>query len=135
MHRWGFVESPACDCGAEEQTMRHIVDECPLRLFADGLTMETMEYLWSVEDRAFQRRLSCPVIDQFIFHQSHVKRNPHQLHLNSVLAQAPPQLFTFIHHKVSPMRNSSRHHSFDRTQAISGNKTPLRRPYNLSNVS
>jgi hypothetical protein len=26
MHRWGFVESPACDCGAEEQTMRHIVD-------------------------------------------------------------------------------------------------------------
>jgi hypothetical protein len=51
MHRWGFVESPACDCGAEEQTMRHIVDDCPLRLFADGLTGlcvmsdETVEYL------------------------------------------------------------------------------------------
>jgi hypothetical protein len=30
MHRWRFVESPACDCGAEEQTMRHIVDDCPL---------------------------------------------------------------------------------------------------------
>jgi hypothetical protein len=30
MHRWGFVESPACDSGAEEQTMRHIVDDCPL---------------------------------------------------------------------------------------------------------
>jgi hypothetical protein len=26
------------DCGAEEQTMLHIVDDCPLRLFADGLT-------------------------------------------------------------------------------------------------
>jgi hypothetical protein len=45
--KWGFVESPACDCCAEEQTMRHIVDDCPLRhivddcplrLFADGLT-------------------------------------------------------------------------------------------------
>jgi hypothetical protein len=51
MHRWGFVESPACDCGAEEQGMRHIVDDCPLRLFADGMTGvgvmsdETMEYL------------------------------------------------------------------------------------------
>jgi hypothetical protein len=38
MLRWGFVESPACDCGAEEQTMRHIVEDCPLRLFDDGLT-------------------------------------------------------------------------------------------------
>jgi hypothetical protein len=28
----------ACDYGAEEQTMRHIVEVCPLRLFADGLT-------------------------------------------------------------------------------------------------
>jgi hypothetical protein len=34
----GFLESPVCDCDAEEQTMRHIVDDCPLRLFADGLT-------------------------------------------------------------------------------------------------
>jgi hypothetical protein len=33
MHRWGFVESPACDCGAVEQTLRHIVDNCPLRFF------------------------------------------------------------------------------------------------------
>jgi hypothetical protein len=37
LHRWGFVESPAFDCGAEEQTMHHIVEDCPLRLFADGL--------------------------------------------------------------------------------------------------
>jgi hypothetical protein len=33
MYRWGFVESPACDCGAEEHTMRPIVDDCPLQLF------------------------------------------------------------------------------------------------------
>jgi hypothetical protein len=51
MHRSGFVESPACDCGAEEQTMRYLVDDCPLRLFVDGLTGlcamsdETVEYL------------------------------------------------------------------------------------------
>jgi hypothetical protein len=38
VHRWGFVESPACDCGAVEQTLRHIVDDCPLRFFAEGLT-------------------------------------------------------------------------------------------------
>jgi hypothetical protein len=49
--KWGFVESPACDCCAEEQTMRHIVDDCPLRLFADGLTKlcamsdDSVEYL------------------------------------------------------------------------------------------
>jgi hypothetical protein len=51
MHIWEFEKSPACDCGAEEQTMRHIVDDCPLRLFAGGLTGlyamidETVEYL------------------------------------------------------------------------------------------
>jgi hypothetical protein len=33
MHRWGFMDSP----GAGKQTM-HIVDDCSLRLFADGLT-------------------------------------------------------------------------------------------------
>jgi hypothetical protein len=38
MHRWGLVESPPCDCSAEEQTMHHIVDYCPFQLFADGLT-------------------------------------------------------------------------------------------------
>jgi hypothetical protein len=51
MHRLRFEESPACECGAEEHTMRHIVDNCPLRLFADGLTGlcvmsdEAVEYL------------------------------------------------------------------------------------------
>jgi hypothetical protein len=51
VHRWRFVDSPASDCGAEEQIMRHIVNDCPLRLFTDGLTglcamsNETVEYL------------------------------------------------------------------------------------------
>jgi hypothetical protein len=81
------------------------------------------------------QRLSLPLIDQFIFHQSYVRRNSHQLHLNSVFAQAPAQLFTFLHQRVSLMRNFPRQHSLDRTQAISENKAPLRRPYDLSNVS
>jgi hypothetical protein len=37
MHRWGFEESPTCDCGANQQTMVHIVNECPIRLFSGGL--------------------------------------------------------------------------------------------------
>ena len=34
MHEWGYIASPLCDCG-EHQTMRHIVNECPLTCF-DG---------------------------------------------------------------------------------------------------
>jgi hypothetical protein len=63
----------------------------------------------------------CLLFDQFICHQSHVRWNPYQLHLNTVLAQAPAQLFTFIHQRVSLMRNFSRQHSLDRTQTISEN--------------
>jgi hypothetical protein len=54
-HLIGFVESPSCGCGAEEQTMSHIVDDCPLWLFADGVTGlyamsdETVEYLSNVD--------------------------------------------------------------------------------------
>lgn len=30
MWRWGLSRSPACDCGAEQQTADHIITECPL---------------------------------------------------------------------------------------------------------
>jgi hypothetical protein len=43
---------------------------------------------WPVEGGTHQCRISCPFIDQFISHQSHVRRNPHQLQLNSVLGQS-----------------------------------------------
>ena len=36
LHRWGARESPLCDCGAE-QTMRHIVEECPATALHGGL--------------------------------------------------------------------------------------------------
>lgn len=31
--KWGMISSPECDCGAERQTMKHIVEECPLRSY------------------------------------------------------------------------------------------------------
>ena len=30
MWRWGLSKSPACDCGADQQTANHIITECPL---------------------------------------------------------------------------------------------------------
>jgi hypothetical protein len=37
MHRWGYVDSPVCECVADQQTMSHIVNECPIRRFNGGL--------------------------------------------------------------------------------------------------
>ncbi|XP_063540310.1 uncharacterized protein LOC134749322 [Cydia strobilella] len=32
-HLCGWIDSPRCDCGAESQTVQHIVQECPLRAY------------------------------------------------------------------------------------------------------
>ena len=37
MHECGYIASPLCDCG-EHQTMRHIVNECPLTCFDGGIS-------------------------------------------------------------------------------------------------
>ena len=37
MHEWGYIASPLCDCG-EHQTMRHVVNECPLTCFDGGIS-------------------------------------------------------------------------------------------------
>ena len=37
LFKWNLTNSPACDCGATEQTMSHIITSCPLRRFADSL--------------------------------------------------------------------------------------------------
>jgi hypothetical protein len=38
MHRWGYVDSPVCNYGADQQTnVSHIVIECPNRRFNGGL--------------------------------------------------------------------------------------------------
>lgn len=33
LHKWGKQPSPSCDCGAPNQTIRHIVEECKLRAY------------------------------------------------------------------------------------------------------
>ena len=35
--KWGMTLDQSCDCGAEFQTMDHIVNECPLSAFSEGL--------------------------------------------------------------------------------------------------
>ncbi|KAI5732205.1 hypothetical protein M8J77_023312 [Diaphorina citri] len=37
LHQWGKLESAACDCGAEQQTIQHIVAECPSRRYTGSL--------------------------------------------------------------------------------------------------
>ena len=37
MHEWGYIVSPRSDCD-EHQTMRHIVNECPLTCFDGGIS-------------------------------------------------------------------------------------------------
>lgn len=38
LHQWDKLASPACDCGEEHQTIRHIVTECPNRRYKGDLT-------------------------------------------------------------------------------------------------
>ena len=38
LYKWGIVDSPCCDCGSMDQTIPHIVLNCPLRRFAGDLS-------------------------------------------------------------------------------------------------
>jgi len=38
VHKWGLAQSSLCDCG-QRQTMKHIVDTCPLPKFEGGLNL------------------------------------------------------------------------------------------------
>lgn len=37
LFKWGKIDSPECDCGAERQTIRHIVEHCPLRSYSGNM--------------------------------------------------------------------------------------------------
>ena len=37
MWRWGLSKSPACNCGADQQTANHIITECPVYRPPNGL--------------------------------------------------------------------------------------------------
>jgi hypothetical protein len=51
MHRWCYSNATNCDCGHPYQTMDHIIDDCPIHAFEDGLlslheaTSEAIQYL------------------------------------------------------------------------------------------
>ena len=57
LHRWGKLPSAACDCGEERQTVKHIVQECPLRAFAGDpqdflmATQKSIEYIFNLDIR------------------------------------------------------------------------------------
>ncbi|XP_023213644.1 uncharacterized protein LOC111616470 [Centruroides sculpturatus] len=38
LFRWGKVASAQCDCGAERQTIHHILEDCPVRSFSGQLS-------------------------------------------------------------------------------------------------
>lgn len=54
LSRWNNT-SPECDCGANSQTMEHIVNVCPLRCFSGGitelheLTSEAVDWLRNID--------------------------------------------------------------------------------------
>ncbi|KAI5730977.1 hypothetical protein M8J77_002861 [Diaphorina citri] len=37
LHKWGLKSSAACDCGAEKQTILHIMQDCPRRRYSGDL--------------------------------------------------------------------------------------------------
>jgi len=51
LHKWGMTFSAACECGAEEQTVDHVVLQCPIHRPPHGLhglmvlDDETIEWL------------------------------------------------------------------------------------------
>jgi len=37
MHRWRLKGNPACDCGETQQTIEHIIVDCPGRRFQGNM--------------------------------------------------------------------------------------------------
>lgn len=42
LYKWGLADSPSCDCGAPDQTIKHVMEECPLRKY-NGPIKDIME--------------------------------------------------------------------------------------------
>jgi hypothetical protein len=38
LFHWNIRENPSCECGAEKETIQHIVEECPLTKFHQGFS-------------------------------------------------------------------------------------------------
>jgi hypothetical protein len=51
-----YFENPSCECGAEKETIQHIVEECPLTKFQQGfsklhlLTEDALNWLQQIKN-------------------------------------------------------------------------------------
>jgi len=56
LFHWNVLDSPACECGAETESIKHIVEECPLTRFEfryaelHNLTPEDVEWILTIKD-------------------------------------------------------------------------------------
>ena len=58
LYKWGMASSAACECGAEEQTVHHVVLQCPIHRPPHGL-----HGLTAVDDETIEWLLNiCPEI-------------------------------------------------------------------------
>jgi hypothetical protein len=56
LFHWNIRENPSCKCGAEKETIQHIVEECPLTKFQQGfsklhlLTEDALNWLQQIKN-------------------------------------------------------------------------------------
>jgi hypothetical protein len=56
LFHWNIRENPSCECGAEKETIQHIVEECPLNKFQQGfsklhlLTEDALNWLQQIKN-------------------------------------------------------------------------------------
>jgi hypothetical protein len=56
LFHWNISENPASECGAEKETIQHIVEECPLTKFQQGfsklylLTEDALNWLHQIKN-------------------------------------------------------------------------------------
>jgi hypothetical protein len=56
LFHWNIRENPSCECGAEKETIQHIVEECPLPKFQQGfsklhlLTEDALNWLQQIKN-------------------------------------------------------------------------------------
>jgi hypothetical protein len=56
LFHWNIRENPSCECGAEKETIQHILEECPLTKFQQGfsklhlLTEDALNWLQQIKN-------------------------------------------------------------------------------------
>jgi hypothetical protein len=56
LFHWHIRDTPSCECGAEKETIQHIVEECPLTKFQQGfsklhlLTEDALNWLQQIKN-------------------------------------------------------------------------------------